>query len=141
MKTAELTGAQLDYWVAKIEGFTLESVRDVGLRTGVGGCGAWVMFGADGFREGYIAEQGHEDELCGDGGPLFWSPSTNWEHGGPIIGRERISVDAEEGGPRWTATKDDPASGCAYWWPGPTPLIAAMRAYVHSVFGEKVPDA
>lgn len=71
------------------------------------------------------------------------SPSTYWEHGGPIIERQKIGLVFQDG--QWMA-------GDLYTWPtyyettieahdagyGPTPLIAAMRAYVTSVFGEEV---
>jgi hypothetical protein len=64
-------------------------------------------------------------------------PSLMWEDAGPIIERERIALypplcvgDWDE----WSATvggKSDNAKG-------PTPLIAAMRAFVASRFGETV---
>lgn len=74
--------------------------------------------------------------------PEWWSPSTNWSQGGPIIERERIDI--INNGSEWAAGFDveqwQVAMGVglpriAY---GPTPLIAAMRAYVASKFGEEV---
>lgn len=72
-------------------------------------------------------------------------PSLYWDHGGPIIERERISVDALHNRGWWAAD----AMSCKREGPhehgsqctrgiGPTPLIAAMRAYVASRFGEEV---
>lgn len=91
------------------------------------------------------------------GRPCGWSPSSYWEHGGPIIEREKIGTLFDAGsacrGPTWFATPDDQqvshgyegenfdpafmvneADGCY----GPTPLIAAMRCFVTSKLGEEV---
>ncbi len=89
----------------------------------------------------------------------WWTPSRDWEQGGPIIERERILLaysseqdDAEAGmRPEWNALVGGEIEGdqdtggdriAAYgnrnWGFGPTPLIAAMRAYVASKFGEEV---
>lgn len=81
--------------------------------------------------------------------PDWFCPSTEWSDGGPIIERERIVVTPDEGewaagllghidpggdaSPRW-----DPPGEVPLWVTGPTPLIAAMRAYVMSKFGEAV---
>jgi hypothetical protein len=59
-----------------------------------------------------------------DGGPpLFYSKV--WSIAGPIIERERISIEWCED--RWTASHPANIGTC-----GPTPLIAAMRAFVAS---------
>ena len=62
--------------------------------------------------------------------------ATDWAHGGPIIEEELLSVVIQRGG-------DDPAwhTSCPrylYHGYGPTPLIAAMRCYVASKFGDEV---
>jgi hypothetical protein len=65
--------------------------------------------------------------------PLAYS--TDWEYGGPIIERERIELHTGSADhPYWEAIcgAQDVQAG------GPTPLIAAMRAYVASKFGETV---
>lgn len=66
-----------------------------------------------------------------------YSPSTQWEHGGPIIDREieRLMHCSSVPGMQWHATNN--ARGGFY---GDTGLIAAMRAYVASKYGEEVPD-
>jgi hypothetical protein len=89
MKTAELTGAALDWAVAKIE------------------ANVWGYF----------------------------SPSTNWAHGGPIIEREKIKLDPRRG--QWEATiwNEATTQNPAF---GPTPLIAAMRCFVASKLGDEV---
>ncbi|RQS84349.1 MULTISPECIES: phage protein NinX family protein [Burkholderia cepacia complex] len=68
---------------------------------------------------------------------LVYSPSTSWKVGGPIIERERIDVHylAYEP-PAWTANIGVPFPLI----PAPTPLVAAMRAFVLSKFGEEVAD-
>jgi hypothetical protein len=100
MKTSELTGAALDWAVAKCEGLPV---------TGK-----------------------HYDLRFIDEYPF----STDWAQGGPIIGREKISI--LEAGDFWgarplqdgvTPTRD------SY---GPTPLIAAMRCYVASELGDDI---
>ena len=63
-----------------------------------------------------------------------YNPSTDWAQGGPIIEREGIEI--TRGGAYaehfWKATRN---STINY---GPTPLIAAMRCYVASKFGDEV---
>lgn len=60
--------------------------------------------------------------------------SSNWASGGPIIQRERITVSAHGSGAAWHADHFD-TTRRAY---GPTPLIAGMRAFVASRFGDEV---
>lgn len=66
-------------------------------------------------------------------GPIrIFCPSTDWAQGGQIIERERIHLMARAG--RWEAAQHHgPGIGS-----GPTLLIAAMRAYVSSKFGDEV---
>lgn len=78
-----------------------------------------------------------------------FSPSALWEQGGPIIEREKISIELCFSGSYcegsfatptgWKAAKykrggalNEPA------FRGPTPLIAAMRCYVASKLGDEV---
>jgi hypothetical protein len=115
MKTAELTGAQLDYWVAKAEG----------KHPSAGARGDWEPLGDSSTR-------------LYDVHGSIWSPSANWEQGGPIIERERIAI--QPGAPdtgNWMATNPTRMD----WAIGPTPLISAMRAFVASKYGHEVPDA
>lgn len=119
IKTSELTGAALDWAVAKcLDGKV--SITDER--------GEWLVIlhpttrGATGGGNPFP--------------PVFFSPSTDWSQGGPIIERENISV--LEAGKFWgarplqdgvTPTRD------SY---GPTPLIAAMRCYCASKLGDTV---
>lgn len=64
-------------------------------------------------------------------------PSTNWEHGGPIIEQEKMTVGPQGDKAYWAGicdVMDDDEHG----YTGPTPLIAAMRRYVASKFGHEV---
>lgn len=64
MKTSELTGAALDWAVAKCEGIT-EDIQH------------WCLY---------------DDYMTSIGTDIRFSPSTNWAQGGPIIEREEISL-------------------------------------------------
>jgi len=64
-------------------------------------------------------------------GQHYWQPSIDWAQGGPIIEREKITIE-------WTGE-----NWMSYIWHdaeffGPTPLIAAMRCYVASKLGDDV---
>ena len=119
MKVSELSGALLDYWVAKAEG------KSAVIAT----------------REGY-APSSMDPLVCRVVGIAF-TPSSTWQCGGPIIERERISVTAALGTgwppiPPWDGyvLLSDRKHGES----GSTPLEAAMRAYVAHKLGDEVPD-
>jgi hypothetical protein len=61
--------------------------------------------------------------------------STDWAQGGPIIEREDICINRDDSSREWSAHRVGDEFG-AYW--GPTPLIAAMRAYVSSKLGQHI---
>lgn len=65
----------------------------------------------------------------GDGYEYF-TPSTDWTQGGPIIEREGINL-VKMHSKGWHAD-------CGKIATGPTPLVAAMRCYVASKLGEEV---
>ena len=131
MKTNELTGAALDWAVAKCEGYT-----DY--------CPDTEKLLPPRKEYGYV--------------PLFdLNYSTDWAQGGPIIEREQIGTLFDSGSachkPCWFATPDDQSISCSYEGEffdptfmvtesfgryGPTPLIAAMRCYVASKLGDEV---
>ena len=129
MKTNELTGAALDWAVAKCEGYTgLHKIA--GRMPHEPQLGMWPPRKEYGVMELW--------ELC---------YSADWSQGGPIIEREGIDVHCVNTG-FWSAT----------WWAnnsgmvknsaqrfkhnirtdGPTPLIAAMRCYVASKLGDEI---
>ncbi|WP_186140063.1 phage protein NinX family protein [Burkholderia gladioli] len=125
MKVADLAGAELDYWVARAEGYPLSCDWSQG---------DYILIGT------------------GAGDLEQFAPSTDWADGGPIIGREQISIW------RYDWTVSDPintwfaATNGVHGWDdgsivgvgkescGETALIAAMRAYVASRFGDEVPQ-
>ena len=66
-----------------------------------------------------------------------WGWATDWGQGGPIIEREGISLTFENGD--WTATALGHTSDCrAIRYFDYSPLIAAMRCYVASSFGDEI---
>lgn len=129
MKVSDLTGAILDYWVARAEGYDPPERLEINEHGQC--CIEW--------NEGY-------------GTDCPFHPSDYWPHAGPIIERERISIW------RYDGTVDDPidmwfaAMGGIHGWDdgsiagvgkeccGETALIAAMRAYVASKFGDEGED-
>jgi hypothetical protein len=110
IKTNQLTGAALDWAVAKCQ-FPYASSEDIQV---------WV-----------------QPLPCDDETDFKFQPSTDWAQGGPIIEREGIwlqsEVGKEETASAWYAVSMDGHD--AY---GPTPLIAAMRCYVTSKLGDEV---
>lgn len=121
MKVSELEGAQLDQWVARAEGkcFTTNP-------------GKWGNALINDLGRLSIAKNSWD---CA----RYFEPSSNWTHGGPIIEREGISP------MRWEIPSDDGTVWSArnlhatVHMSGPTPLIAAMRVYVASKFGDEIP--
>ena len=136
MKTSELTGAALDWAVAKCEGatdFWFDTVATY-----------WVKLNG-------------EDRALRYGWAQAYLPSTDWSQGGPIIEREGIDLECHLG--YWASslwpnkpTTVTPVNAAKYRIGriklsiranGPTPLIAAMRCYVASKLGDdvEVPEA
>ena len=115
MKTSELTGAALDWAVAKCEGAT--------------------DFWFDTVATHWIKLNG-KDRALRSGWAQSYLPSTDWSQGGPIIEREMIAT--SRGGSCsenfWVASMGF-SDNRIY---GPTPLIAAMRCYVASTLGDDV---
>jgi len=138
-KVAELEGTLLDAAVAKAEG--LPFVIDRYEREHDGGREEWVMAARPGYAGADDLGRRRVDRKP-------FSPSTDWQHGGPIIEREQIAVVSPDisnmGRVRhvkgWHAsipwTIDGENSFASEF--GPTPLIAAMRCFVASKFGDEV---
>lgn len=114
MRTNELTGAALDWAVAKCE----------------------LLNGADYTLE---VDRDFDGTLRINFGGMYPEWSTDWSEGGAIIERERLSITPRDG--YWEAYyhdnlfKDD---GSDYFKIGTTPLIAAMRCYVASKMGDYI---
>ena len=108
MRTSELTGAALDWAVAKCIGHRVTE-----------NYGSYIRI--------YLPD------LKQSGYTLAFCPSTDWAQGGPIIERERISVVAMPDG-SWQSKGRD----LYPHFHNPTPLIAAMRCYVASKLGDEI---
>jgi hypothetical protein len=115
MRTLELTGAALDWAVAKCEGITPIAVKKK-------------------YSKGYILYSFPASTV-----PLEYS--SKWAQGGPIIERECIGLRGPSiRGNAWAAFIDlsGISQGPQHRHTGPTPLIAAMRCYVESKLGHEV---
>jgi hypothetical protein len=84
-----------------------------------------------------VCEDFFADIALRSSGDYTWSPGTKWMQGGPIIERERITVDASAILGQWMAVFYVPNEE-PWEMRGPTPLIAAMRCYVASKLGDEV---
>jgi hypothetical protein len=69
----------------------------------------------------------------------FFNPSTDWSQGGPIIECEKLRLTPHKSG--WSVEVWDLGT-LLHMGVGKTPLIAAMRCYVASKFGDtvEIPD-
>jgi hypothetical protein len=109
IQTSELTGAALDWAVAKCEGY-------------IDDCNTWM-------HEATISEieEGH------------YKPSTEWAQGGPIIQREFIGfvIIDRSNFKLWDAVGMGFGRGAPVGR-GATPLEAAMRCYIASKLGDAI---
>ena len=121
IKTSELTGAALDWVVAKAEGKTPKTQ-------------------CTSFRDAFIYRVylGWSYEHSSSGSIVEYRPSIDWVLGGPIIERERIFVRPKTVGGWRCWIYDGKGEGIKFDQHGPTPLIAAMRCYVASKLGDEV---
>jgi hypothetical protein len=147
MKVSELEGAALDAAVAKAEGIEGLVEKD-GRMCRVQEWDPEGMSWRDSLKDWVMW--------------IDYAPSQRWDHGGPIIERESIAVylgrhvthkDWPFGSRKWIAgfnleaenghvydeyDQDSASISLDHRQAGETPLIAAMRAYVASRFGEEV---
>ena len=112
-QTSELTGAALDWAVAKCEGAT--------------------DFWFDTAPTFWVKLDG-KDRALRYGWAQSYLPSTDWAQAGPIIEREGIELVPSHDGTRWYSEGLNRGGQSQ----GPTPLIAAMRCYVASKIGNEV---
>lgn len=119
IKTADLTGAALDWAVAKA----------LGIRTYIGRYEHTLTGPCILDADLVDMQTDGEQEL---------KHSRSWAQGGPIIERDGMHVDCLRQGkkPIWEAWPY--ASGTKHIQQGPTPLIAAMRCFVASRLGDEV---
>ena len=113
VKTSELSGAALDWAVAKCNQDWTDEDR-------------WYN------TIGYVDSGDPDDEP--------YMPSENWAQGGPIVEREGIAIDCVRCGGEvdgWIAALPMYCEA-KYEDPSPTPLIAAMRCFVARNLGDEV---
>jgi len=117
IKTAELTGAALDWAVATCE----HAVKRPNYGEPCFNAKSKRIYETEGLRQIGVN----------------FEPSTNWTQGGSIIERERLSLQYSgyKGRPYYAT---HPNAGRKAQRDGPTPLIAAMRCYVASKLGDEV---
>ncbi len=124
MKTSELENEFLDYWTARADKETVIIEHDQN---------SFAMVYRNGDFFGYIG---------GDHVPQY-APAYDWSQGGPIIEREGIFLTRTSCMTEWRAmaagTREE-NNAIFHMGYGRTPLIAAMRAFVASKFGDEVPD-
>lgn len=143
IKTSELSGASLDWAVAKCEDMQEGVVRGKGV---VKSNGLWTKATETGSQTAYLLRSAHDTwvKQCEDypwwRGQRIWEPTRNWSQGGSIIEREGISLEyrscIHEPELRWSASVADNTE--EYSATAITPLIAAMRCYVASKLGDEV---
>ena len=129
MKVSELQGVLLDYWVARAVG--LEYAK---LNKPVSSDPVWCSCA----RPDWVPEHRFY------GG---FRPSTDWEHGGPLIEMFEMDIafrssNKRLGGPALSGLYGAYllSEGGQIQAEGPTLLTAAMRAIVASKFGEEVEE-
>lgn len=112
MKTAELAGIALDWAVCKAAGLI------------------------DAYPK--LAKADRFSALHSKGTDRSVHPSTDWAQGGPIIERMKISLDQREGEPCCAFLGVPVRYEHAMFAPKGQPLIAAMRCFVASKFGNEI---
>ena len=115
MLTTELTGRALDWHVARAMGFSPSLV--------------------DGHRVPTV--QVADKDYFGQWAAVIWMPSSTWHQGGPIIEQEKLNVLYMGDGVNEHYWRAEAVGGFTFA-EGLTPLIAAMRCFVVSKFGEEV---
>ena len=133
MKTAELTGALLDYWTARAEGVPAEQLEIRPVQRPDTRTPDTICVRRNPVRDPII---GHDE--------VRMQYSTSWHHGGPLFERHGMGVvkfyEPVDGpiavGFEWAALSLDDK----HREDGPTPLIAICRAVVRAAFGDEVED-
>ncbi|MBK0059652.1 DUF2591 family protein [Pseudomonas sp. S44] len=117
VRVSNLAGAALDWAVAIADGFGSDpECRTTIWRTRTDPTSVSIRGAAEGF--GY-------------------RPSSNWEHGGPLIDKHRGSVHSYPGMVGDAGHSGGP-EGAGIWCYGPTALVAFCRGFVRYKLGEFV---
>ncbi|WP_371360125.1 phage protein NinX family protein [Pseudomonas sp. KT_2_4] len=121
VKTQDLSGAALDWAVAKAAGVEADYL---------------CPFIIDENNQPVVVL--NKAKWLEDEEPMaIWSPSTDWAQGGPLIEKYKLDIGApmeNKSGPWNAATEWGHPNG----YKGETPLIAACRAIVSSALGDTV---
>jgi hypothetical protein len=120
MKVSELTGEMLALWAARAAGYQAAIIDSIV------GSHCFIL---------------PSNEYAHVTAPF--EPHENWAQGGPIIEREGISLLQIGNGnseAKWSANFETWHEERDDLWTGPSPLIAAMRSFVASKYGDEVPD-
>lgn len=112
-RVSDLAGAELALWVARANKNYVDAGEGV----------------FDAENETYVGHIG--------GSIQAFAPHEDWSQGGPLIEKHGIALGKI--GPIGTPMAYEAGEDTALQF-GPTPLIAAMRALVASVYGDSVPD-
>ncbi len=151
MKVSELEGADLDAAVALALGYQHLGAVGVNYRNTEGkpfclsGCNDWWHSPGD-------ADKRNGGFICAGCYSFPNAYSSDWQHGGPIVERERIAVVASQSDDEpiaWSAVSGafdgyiDEILPFPEYSPqnsamGQSPLIAAMRAFVRGKLGDEV---
>lgn len=114
VKVSEATNLQLDWMVAKCEGWDGYDVHSNGAfkleRSDTGEC-IWLR--------------------C-------FTPTTDWSQGGPIFSEAGIGAEKAENDCDWVAMRRYTLQRDDAYWCGPTELIAKARCFVAFRLGEEV---
>lgn len=112
MKTSDLSGVELDYWVALALSHQPR----------------WCSVTEPPFVE--IVDWNRPGTRVNS---QRFMPSTDWAQGGPLIEQEKLECEFHFG--QWLC---EPQGGAGDGQLGPTMLVAAMRCLVARKFGEEV---
>lgn len=131
MKIADMTGAELDYWVAKAMNVFGDKVF-IERHPWTGQKHAVIYCGVPTYGSLFFGEHGH--------GATSFRPSTDWAQGGPLFDEYEIFVErsnfvVEGKAFAFIYTKDGKDIAAQSY--GATRLEAAMRAFVKSKFGDE----
>jgi hypothetical protein len=144
MKVSDLEGVRLDYWVARADGYADGTVSEA----------AEALDGESDPR--IFTTSAGNLRIARKDTVAAWAPSTDWAQGGPLLARMVESgeycvweydgvVTVSNRDPECTPNKrlengELDWEGESVLGEGPTLLIAAMRAFVSSKYGEEVKD-
>jgi len=134
MRTADLTGALLDYHTARAEGVPADQLE---IRN------AQRPDDPRAPKQFCVRHLPYRDPIIGPD-EVAMPYSTAWRLGGPLVEKHEIDLAYAVDPVRWEAEVQASAEGLRGWYTvtedGDTPLIAICRAVVRAAFGGEVED-